>query len=93
MKNELQVLEGIGQKLTQLRINAGFTSYERFAVEYNISRMAYWKIEKGKTNITIRTLLTILSIHNISLEDFFAPKEKFDEILKEKTPKKKLKGK
>jgi transcriptional regulator with XRE-family HTH domain len=91
MENELQVLQEIGRKLTLLRINAGFTSYERFAVEYNISRMAYWKIEKGKTNITMRTLLTILNIHKISLVDFFATKERFEEVLKEQTSKKKIK--
>lgn len=54
-----------------LREEKGFTSYEHFAMEYDLSRMHYWKIEKGKANITIRTLLNLLSIHNLSIEDFF----------------------
>jgi hypothetical protein len=31
----------------------------------------YWRIEKGK-NITMKTLLTILDIHQISLSAFFS---------------------
>ena len=71
MKLEEVVLKEIGLRLKFLREQKGFTSYERFAIEYNLSRMHYWKIEKGKANITIRTLLNILTIHNINIEDFF----------------------
>lgn len=71
MKLEEDVLKEIGLRLKFLREESGFTSYERFAIEYNISRMHYWKIEKGKANITIRTLLNILTIHHISIEEFF----------------------
>lgn len=38
--------------------------------------MYYWQIEKGKSNITIRTLLKILDIHEISIERFFEIKLK-----------------
>ncbi len=71
MKSETEVLVQIGEKLKQLRIKAGYTSYESFAIEYDISRMMYWKIEKGKTNITIKTLMKILNVHSISIEEFF----------------------
>lgn len=71
MKSEEIVLHEIGQRLKYLREKKGYTSYERFAIEYNLSRMHYWKIEKGKANITIRTLINILSIHEISIEEFF----------------------
>lgn len=72
MEKEEQVLKKIGDQLIKLRIKKGFSSYERFAVEYDLSRMAYWKIEKGKANITMRTLLKLLAIHKISIEDFFS---------------------
>ncbi len=71
MEKEDQVLKNIGEGFVKLRIKKGFSSYEKFAVEYDLSRMAYWKIEKGKSNITMRTLLKLLAIHKISVEDFF----------------------
>lgn len=69
---EAKELKDIGIRLKELRIRKGFTSYERFAVEYELSRMQYWRIEEGKTNITFRSLISILNIHNISLEKFFS---------------------
>lgn len=71
MKSEEEVLTEIGLRLKLLRIEKGFNSYEHFAVEHDLSRMHYWQIEKGKANITIRTLLNLLAIHNCSIEDFF----------------------
>ncbi len=73
---EAKELKKIGNKLKKLRIKKGFSSYEKFAVEYELSRMHYWRIEEGKTNITIRSLIIILNIHKISLEKFFG--ESFD---------------
>lgn len=72
MEKEDQVLKKIGEGLVKLRIKKGFSSYEKFAVEHDLSRMAYWKIEKGKSNITMRTLLKLLAIHKINVEEFFA---------------------
>jgi transcriptional regulator with XRE-family HTH domain len=70
------VLEKIGNKLMQLRIKNGHKSYESFALENDLSRMQYWRIEKGKTNLTIKSLTRILNIHNITIEEFFK-KDKF----------------
>lgn len=60
----------VADKLERMRIEKGFTSYENFAIEYGISRMQYWRMEKG-TNFTFESLLKILDAHKISLEDFF----------------------
>lgn len=60
----------IADKIKELRIQKGYTSHENFAWDFNINRVQYWRIEKG-SNITIKTLLTILDIHGISLTDFF----------------------
>jgi len=61
----------IGEKIKSLRIAKGYTSHETFAYDNELPRVHYWKIEKGKTNITINSLLKILKIHNISLSEFF----------------------
>lgn len=72
MINEARELKKIGDKLARLRLKKGYKSYESFAVEYGLSRMQYWRIEKGKTNITLRSLIVILNIHKITLQEFFA---------------------
>lgn len=72
MKSEKKVLLEIGEKLKKLRIKKGYTSYESFAIDNDLSRMQYWRIEKGLTNITIRSLMGILEIHKMSIEEFFS---------------------
>ena len=60
----------IGEKLKAIRIAKGFTSYENFALENNIDRKQYWRIENGH-NLTLKSLIKILDIHKISLKKFF----------------------
>lgn len=61
----------IAQKIKQLRLEKGYTSYEQFAWDNEINRVQYWRIEKG-SNITIASLLKVLDIHKVSLKDFFS---------------------
>ena len=65
------ILKEIGDKLKELRIKKGYTSYENFAIDNDLGRMQYWRLENGKTNLTIKSLLKILAIHEISLSEFF----------------------
>jgi hypothetical protein len=75
-KEEDVRIKKIAHEIKRLRVEKGYTSYENFALDYDIGRMQYWRIEKG-TNFTISTLLRILDIHQISLSEFFA---RFDQI-------------
>ncbi|MFD1000193.1 helix-turn-helix domain-containing protein [Ohtaekwangia kribbensis] len=68
--------ERIGQKITELRKQKGYTSHEDFAHEFEIPRMQYWRIEKGRTNLTLRTLVKLLSIHKMTAEEFFSSLQK-----------------
>lgn len=61
----------IAQKLKQMRLDKGYTSYETFAWEHEINRVQYWRIEKG-SNITLTSLMKVLDIHKVSMKDFFA---------------------
>jgi transcriptional regulator with XRE-family HTH domain len=64
-------LERIGSRLTDLRKQKGYSSHEDFAYDYDLPRVQYWRIEKGKANVTIRSLYRILSIHKLTVEEFF----------------------
>lgn len=67
---EDQRLFAIGKLIRQLRIEMGYSSAEIFAYEHNLNRVSYWRMEKGH-NITMKSLLKVLDIHQISLSDFF----------------------
>ncbi len=62
--------EKIGKELKKLRIKAGYKSYEVFSWDNKISRIQYWKMEKG-TNCTLKSLKRILDIHNMRIDKFF----------------------
>ena len=70
MEAGLNTPKKIGKMLRILRKNAGYTSYETFANEYELSRRHYWAAENGDS-ITISYFLQILAIHNISVYEFF----------------------
>ena len=63
-------IQKIGEKLKELRKARGYSSYENFAFQHDIPRVQYGRIEKG-VNFRITTLMRILDIHKISLEEFF----------------------
>jgi len=64
------IIKEIAKRIKSLRLSKGYTSYETFAFENELNRVQYWRIESGH-NITMKTLLKVLSIHNITLEEFF----------------------
>lgn len=61
----------IAEKVKQLRIDKGYSSYENFAYENDLSRVQYWRLERG-TNFTINYFLRVLEIHKLSLSEFFS---------------------
>jgi transcriptional regulator with XRE-family HTH domain len=61
----------LGTRLGQLRIKKGYPTIKAFAQRYDLPEIQYWRIEKGKANITLKSLTRILSIHNLTLQDFF----------------------
>jgi len=67
-------LRAIALKIKNLRKNMGCKSYETFALDHNLDRKQYWRVENG-TNITLVTLLKILDIHQLTLKAFFEESE------------------
>ena len=68
-KHEKRLIK-IGERLRDLRKKAKYKSYENFAFDNELNRVQYGRMEKG-SNITLVSLLKVLDIHKISLEEFF----------------------
>lgn len=65
------ILKRIGMKFSELRRQMGYRTIKKFAHDHKLPLIQYWRIEKGKANLTINTLLILLSIHRLTMEDFF----------------------
>lgn len=78
-----KILVAVGERLAELRVKKGYTTIKEFVQDYDLPEIQYWRIEKGKANITLKSLTKILDIHKISLTDFFCMVPTIDEhILK-----------
>ncbi len=64
-------IELVSTKLKELRKGKGYTSYETFALDNGLDRKQYWRVGRTVQNITIKTLVKILAIHNKDLPSFF----------------------
>lgn len=63
-------IKKVADRIKQLRLDCGYTSYETFAFDKDINRVQYWRIENGG-NITLKTFFKILQIHKLTPEEFF----------------------
>lgn len=64
-------LKRIGNGLTTLRKQRGYENISDFTKDHNLPMIQYWRIEKGKANVTLKSLAKLLAIHNLQPEDFF----------------------
>jgi transcriptional regulator with XRE-family HTH domain len=65
------LLINIGNHLADLRVKKGYSTIKEFAAKYELPEIHYWRIEKGKANPTLKSLIRILAIHKVSIQDFF----------------------
>jgi len=70
-EEEIILLKQLGRRIREFRIKRGFSNYEHFAYDNNISRTQYGKYETG-SNIQILTLLKILKGLDVSFSEFFS---------------------
>ena len=61
----------VGLRLAELREKKGYSTIKDFALTYDLPQIQYWRMEKGKANITLKSLARILKVHNITLQEFF----------------------
>lgn len=64
-------LKSLGSRIKSLRIKKGYTSYEYFAYEHNISRAQFGRYERGE-DLRFSTLVKIIKAFDMSFEEFFA---------------------
>jgi hypothetical protein len=74
MKNKKSfdaTMEEIGHALAELRIQKGYDSIKDFTTDYQLPMIQYWRIEKGRANVTLKSLHKLLDIHRMNIVDFF----------------------
>jgi transcriptional regulator with XRE-family HTH domain len=74
IKNEASLadmLELIGKKLLELRLRKGYTSHAEFAADFDLPRIQYWRMEKGRANFTFKSLHKVVTIHGLTIEELF----------------------
>lgn len=70
-----KVFKEIGARIKALRIERGYTSYEDFAYEHNISRSQFGKYERG-ADIRMSSLVKVVAALGVTIAEFFS--EGFD---------------
>ncbi len=68
--NDDETLKRLGERILQLRKEAG-KSQNNLAYECGWDKPNLRKIEKGKTNPTVKTLIKLCNALNVSLADLF----------------------
>jgi transcriptional regulator with XRE-family HTH domain len=63
----------IGNRLRDLRVQAGITSQEKLAFSAGVHRTALGRLERGESGVTIEVLAAVLAPLEISLGAFFLP--------------------
>ena len=65
----------VGNRIKQLRIKKGYTSYETFAYESDIHRAQFGRYESG-ADLRLSSLFKVLRALEVSPEEFFKGFEK-----------------
>ena len=66
-----KILLILGTGLAGLREKKGYHTITEFAKEYDLPEIQYGRMEKGQANITLKSLVKILAIHQLTIHDFF----------------------
>lgn len=56
--------------LKKLREEKGYSSSRAFADRYGLDPKQYWRMESGCHNYTLKSLINVLTIHEVSFRKF-----------------------
>lgn len=63
-------IQKLAERIKELRIKKGYTSYEYFAYDNNIPRAQYGRYEKGE-DLKFSSLLKVIKGLDMSIKEFF----------------------
>lgn len=69
--NSEEQLQRLGNRIRELRVKAGYSSYEYFAYEHNISRAQMGRYENGQ-DLRFSTLVRLANAFGLTLNEFFS---------------------
>lgn len=70
-----EYLKKLGSRIKELRIKAGYSSYEFFAYDHNIQRAQWGRYENGQ-DLKFSSLVKVVEAFDLTLSEFF--KDGFD---------------
>jgi transcriptional regulator with XRE-family HTH domain len=76
-----EIVSKLAERIKALRKEKGFSNYEKFANEFNLSRSQVGKYERGQ-NMTIYSIVSLLDTLDVPVSEFFS--EGFDKKRKSK---------
>ena len=68
-----ELRRALGQRLRELRLDAGITSQEKLAEKAGVHRTYVGRVERGESGITLDSLSAILVPLKVDLATFFRP--------------------
>ena len=74
----------IGQRIRELRLEAGISSQESLAHKAGVHRTYVGRLERGESGVTVEALAAILAALGVSLGEFFKP---FTKVVRPRTPR------
>ncbi len=74
----------IGQRIRELRLEAGISSQESLAHKAGVHRTYVGRLERGESGVTVEALAAILAALGVSLGEFFSP---FTKVVNPRTPR------
>jgi transcriptional regulator with XRE-family HTH domain len=72
-KKNPQLAAAIGERIRELRKEAGISSQDELAARAQVDRTYIGRLERGETGVTLASLALILEALSVSLSEFFGP--------------------
>lgn len=63
-------LKRLGARIKQLRIKKGYSNYEHFAYDHDISRAQFGRYEQGQ-DLRFSTLVRLVKAFDMTMKEFF----------------------
>lgn len=79
----------IGNRLRELRFEAGISSQEKLADMAGVHRTYIGRLERGESGVTVDTLSTVVAAMGKSMADFFRT---FSRPVRVSTPRRRVEG-